>query len=214
MGHGYWPGAANHRPCRRSVRVGRGNESCLTRCIPRLRSEMWTHGTRSRREVGGYGPPAKISHKLHPMCMADCFSKMRRSEIMGNIKSRDTNPEKLVRAEIHRLGFRFTLHSKKLPGTPDIVLPRHRKIILVHGCFWHMHKNCNKSKAPKTNSEFWIAKQARNATRDKMVASKLRKLGWSVLTVWQCELRRPEKLRKRLEKFLTQPSSRKRAMGQ
>jgi len=135
-------------------------------------------------------------------CMTDCFSPTRRSEIMSAIKSRDTTPEKLVRSIVHKMGFRFVLHSKHLPGTPDIVLPRHRKIILVHGCFWHMHSKCNRSKSPETNKDFWVAKQTANAARDKRTVSKLRRLGWRVLIVWQCELRTPEKLQARIERFL------------
>lgn len=144
-------------------------------------------------------PEALASHLND---MADCFTKTRRSEIMASIRSCNTSPEKNVRSLIHRLGYRFRLHQHRLPGTPDIVLPRLRKIVLVHGCFWHKHQDCPKSRLPKTNTDFWANKQDRNALRDRDVVLELRSLGWETLIVWQCELRKIEHLERRLKHFL------------
>jgi DNA mismatch endonuclease (patch repair protein) len=134
--------------------------------------------------------------------MADVFTPKKRSEIMSRIGGKDTSPEIRVRRLLHALGFRFRLHRSDLPGKPDIVLPRHNKIILVHGCFWHGHPDCPRAALPTTNPEFWRAKIERNVTRDNRVCAKLRNLGWSVLIVWQCELTSIETIRGRLLKFL------------
>ena len=108
---------------------------------------------------------------------------------MSRISGRDTKPEIIVRKLIHRLGFRFRLHVRTLPGNPDIVLPRHRKVIFVHGCFWHGHENCKRSKKPSTNTRFWNKKISGNVERDKAVMSALNELGWQTLTIWQCEMK-------------------------
>ncbi len=135
--------------------------------------------------------------------MADVFSEEKRSWIMSRVKGRDTTPELAVRSIIHRHGYRFRLHRKDLPGCPDIVLPRHRKIVFVHGCFWHGHKGCRKSSRPATNREFWNTKIDGNIARDKKAVGRLRRSGWSVLVVWECELRDPRKLERRLLRFLS-----------
>lgn len=103
---------------------------------------------------------------------------------------------------LHRMGYRFRLHVGTLPGKPDIVLTQRKKIILVHGCFWHGHMRCLKGKPPKSNLDFWVPKLAANRRRDRAVAGKLRRLGWEVLVIWQCQLRRPEALRTTLWAFL------------
>jgi DNA mismatch endonuclease (patch repair protein) len=121
--------------------------------------------------------------------MADHVNPGRRSEIMSSIGSRHTGPEMLVRSLIHRMGFRFRLHIKELPGTPDIVLPRLRKIVLVNGCLWHGHAGCSRSGLPKSNSDFWETKVAFNRLRDSRNLAELRRLGWDVLQVWQCQMR-------------------------
>ena len=121
---------------------------------------------------------------------------------MSRVKGRDTKPEIVVRSIIHRMGFRFRLHQRDLPGTPDIVLPRHSKVIFIHGCFWHSHKGCSRSKRPTTNVEFWNSKIEGNIERDKRSCRSLRRMGWKVLVVWQCETRNPEKLLGKLERFL------------
>lgn len=134
--------------------------------------------------------------------MTDVFSKEKRSWIMSRVKGRDTKPEILVRSFVHRMGFRFRVQRRDLPGNPDIVLPRHGKVILVHGCFWHGHKRCPRSKRPTTNKGFWNKKLDRNIERDKRFRRMLRSLDWKVLVVWQCETRKPEKLLGKLERFL------------
>ncbi len=134
--------------------------------------------------------------------MADVFSAEKRSWIMSRVKGRDTKPEKLVRSIIFRMGFRFRLHRRDLPGTPDIVLPRHGKVIFVHGCFWHGHRNCSRSKRPATKQDYWNRKLDGNIKRDRRYRLELRRMGWQVLTVWECETKSPEKLLRKLERFL------------
>ncbi len=121
---------------------------------------------------------------------------------MTAIKSRHTKPEKIVRSIIHRMGFRFRLHDKKLPGKPDIVLPRHKKIILVHGCFWHMHDCKRGNVTPKTNTEYWQKKRFKNVERDRQNLTAYKKEGWKVLTVWECEIKDLDKLKNKLLNFL------------
>lgn len=134
--------------------------------------------------------------------MTDVFSKEKRSWIMSRVKGRDTKPEILVRSFVHRMRFRFRVHRRDLPGNPDIVLPRHGKVIFVHGCFWHGHRGCPRSQRPTTNKKFWNKKLEGNIARDKRFRRKLHRLGWKVLVVWQCETRKPEKLLGKLERFL------------
>ena len=121
--------------------------------------------------------------------MADIHTKAQRSFNMSRIKGKDTKPELVVRSVVHRLGYRFRLHRKDLPGKPDIVLPRHKKIIFVHGCFWHMH-NCKKGRVkPATRAKFWEDKRTGNKKRDRRNIRALKKLGWDVLVVWECQVR-------------------------
>lgn len=117
---------------------------------------------------------------------------------MGRIKGRDTAPEVQVRSILHRAGYRFRLHRKDLPGKPDIVLPRHKTAIFVHGCFWHRHKGCSNCSTPKSNVEFWEAKFSGNVERDRRNVKKLQNSGWRVVVVWECELSRPDELSSRL----------------
>ena len=140
--------------------------------------------------------------------MTDVFTKAKRHEIMASIKAHDTKPEKAVRSIIHRMGFRFSLYRKDLPGKPDIVLPRHDKVVFVHGCFWHGHTNCRKSTIPATNTEFWTDKITKNKIRDMKVKRQLRQAGWQVLVVWECEITRTETLIKKLKKFLEKETER------
>jgi len=121
---------------------------------------------------------------------------------MQRVKAKNTKPELAVRRLLHGLGFRFRLHDAKLPGCPDIVLKRYRTIVFVHGCFWHRHKGCPRATVPETNKVYWENKFARNIERDKSNAAKLRKLGWRVIVVWECELKRPSSLTKRLTGYL------------
>ncbi len=134
--------------------------------------------------------------------MADSLTKARRSWNMSRIKGKDTAPEKIVRSILHRLGYRFRLHKTKLPGRPDVVLPKHQTIVFVHGCFWHRHKNCKDATMPKTRREWWQAKLEGNTARDRRNQSALRREGWRVLTVWECETEKPEKLTQRLSLLL------------
>ena len=121
--------------------------------------------------------------------MSDTLSQTQRSYNMSRIRGKNTKPEILVRKGLHARGFRFRLHNKKLPGSPDIVLPKYGVAIMVNGCFWHGHKGCRYATKPKTNIEFWEAKIARNRHRDEVTTAHLEALGWTVITVWECELR-------------------------
>ena len=134
--------------------------------------------------------------------MVDVFTPEKRSAIMASVKGGNTKPELLVRKLLHSLGYRFSLHSDKLPGKPDIVLPKHRKIILVHGCFWHAHAGCRRAKLPDTNVRFWREKIEENQTRDRKVIRKLRRMGWGVLVIWQCQTADVDRITRRLLRFL------------
>ena len=121
--------------------------------------------------------------------MADKLSSTQRKYCMSRIRGKNTKPEILVRKGLHARGFRFRLHNKKLPGSPDIVLPKYGVVIMVNGCFWHGHKGCRYATKPKSNVEFWEAKIARNRHRDEVTEAHLHALGWHVITIWECELR-------------------------
>ncbi|MCL5024779.1 MAG: very short patch repair endonuclease [Nitrospirae bacterium] len=132
----------------------------------------------------------------------DVYDKKKRSEIMARVKGRDTEPELLVRSIVHNLGYRFRLYRRDLPGNPDITLPRHRKVIFVHGCFWHGHKNCPRAARPTTNISFWKKKLDSNMARDLLNIRQLRKEGWRVLVIWQCQTKDMQRLVKRIDEFL------------
>lgn len=129
----------------------------------------------------------------------DSLSEERRSWNMSRIRGKNTSPEVAVRSLLHHLGYRFRIHVSDLPGTPDIVLPRYRTIVFVHGCFWHRHAGCRKAYTPKSRSEFWTKKFQDNIARDRHVSRALRKLGWHILTVWECELIDTQLLVQRIE---------------
>jgi DNA mismatch endonuclease (patch repair protein) len=120
--------------------------------------------------------------------MADFLSPEERSERMSRIRSRDTAPEVALRKALHRQGLRFRLNVKKLPGKPDIVLPRYKSVVLVHGCFWHRHEGCKVATTPKSNTPYWMDKFGRNVARDARVAEELTSGGWRVFVAWECEL--------------------------
>lgn len=134
--------------------------------------------------------------------MRKAFSDAVRSRIMSRVRNRNTSPELEVRSILHRLGFRFRLHVKSLRGSPDIVLPRFRAVVFVHGCFWHAHR-CARGKTPASNVKFWSAKLERNKHRDLLARRWLMSHGWKVLTIWQCELKKPERVSAKLTAFLS-----------
>jgi DNA mismatch endonuclease (patch repair protein) len=121
---------------------------------------------------------------------------------MSRIRSNDTAPEMIVRRLVHGMGYRYRVHVAKLPGRPDIVLARLKKVIEVRGCFWHQHPRCIDSHIPKTRGEYWQPKLAKNQRRDAVNLSGLKALGWSVLTIWECQLKDQQRLRERLQRFL------------
>jgi DNA mismatch endonuclease (patch repair protein) len=131
----------------------------------------------------------------------DVHTREQRSRNMAAIRSANTKPEVRVRSALHALGFRFRLHRKNLPGRPDIVLPKHCTVIFVHGCFWHCHRCKYGSVVPATRAGFWAAKRAGNVARDRRNAAALRKLGWRVLVLWECEVRTLDAALANLEKF-------------
>jgi DNA mismatch endonuclease (patch repair protein) len=121
--------------------------------------------------------------------MTDHLTPEKRSWNMSLIRSRDTEPEKAVRSVLHRLGYRFRLHSKNLPGNPDIVLPKYKTSIFVHGCFWHQHENCRRANIPKSNTSYWAPKLKRNKEKDVKHQEALSSMGWKVVTVWECMIK-------------------------
>lgn len=132
----------------------------------------------------------------------DIVSAEQRSVIMSRIRGQNTKPELIVRRLAHRLGYRFRLHRRDLPGTPDLVFPGRRKVLFVHGCFWHRHSGCRFAYQPKSNVSRWKAKFEGNVARDIRVRKALEQAGWSVLTVWECETRDVDTLSKNLIGFL------------
>ena len=136
--------------------------------------------------------------------MADNRTPESRSALMSRIGGKNTAPELAVRGLLHALGYRFRLHRKDLPGTPDIVFPSRRKVVFVNGCFWHAH-GCRIGRPPKSRPGFWLPKLERNRIKDKRNIRALRRLGWLVLTIWQCQVRKPTQLRTKLIAFLGQP---------
>ena len=131
--------------------------------------------------------------------MADIFSKAKRSEIMSKISGKETKPEILVRKFLFAQGFRYRKNDKRLPGKPDIVLPKYKTLIFVHGCFWHGHQNCKKFALPQSNHEFWKDKIQKNIERDKSKQKELKKLGWKIITIWQCQIKSRESVEKALK---------------
>ncbi len=135
----------------------------------------------------------------------DIWSSEKRSIVMSHIKSKNTKPEMIVRSLLFKMGYRFRIHRNDLPGSPDIVLPKYSTVILVHGCFWHLHKDCRDGTIPKTQYSKWKEKLERNVQRDKINIDKLNSLGWEVLILWECEIEKhiedvKDKLRNTLEK--------------
>jgi DNA mismatch endonuclease (patch repair protein) len=133
--------------------------------------------------------------------MADVHSKETRSYNMSQIKGRNTKPEMLVRKFLHAQGFRYKLHDKTLPGRPDIVLPKYKTVILIHGCFWHGHNGCKYFVVPKTRTEWWLQKINGNIANDEKAVKALKKDGWKIITIWECDLKQ-DKLENTLKKII------------
>lgn len=121
---------------------------------------------------------------------------------MARVHSKNTSPELIVRKELQRLGFRYSLNSAHLPGKPDIVFPKRQKLIFIHGCFWHQHKGCKASKRPTSNIDYWSQKLERNISRDKRNITTLKKSGWEVLVLWECQIKKPGFLTRKLMNFM------------
>ncbi len=126
----------------------------------------------------------------------------QRSRNMSAIKSKNTKPEIAVRKLLHSMGYRFRLHRKDLPGSPDIVLPKYKTIIFVHGCFWHRHENCKYASTPKTRKEFWENKFNANKIRDQKILKEIKNLGWKFIIIWECEARNIRSIEEKIKRFL------------
>ena len=137
--------------------------------------------------------------------MADTLNRAERSKRMASIRSQNTGPEMVVRKLVHGMGFRYRLHCDSLPGKPDLVFRSRKKVIFVHGCFWHRHsaKSCKLARLPKSRLDFWAPKLAKNRNRDRRVKSELRNSGWEVLTIWECQLKNLGSLSRRVQSFLS-----------
>lgn len=138
--------------------------------------------------------------------MQDRLSKERRSWNMSRIRPKDTTPELIVRRCLHRMGYRFRLHVKSLPGCPDVVLTKHRTVIFIHGCFWHRHLGCKNCTTPTHRRDFWVQKLEANAMRDRVHARALKTLGWRVVVIWECQTEKPA-LEKQLGRRLKESTS-------
>jgi DNA mismatch endonuclease (patch repair protein) len=137
--------------------------------------------------------------------MVDRLSPERRSWNMGRIRGRDTGPERIVRSELHRLGLRFRLHARGLPGRPDIVMPRWKTVVFVHGCFWHRHKSCRYAYTPKSRVDFWSSKFRDTIARDRRLTAKLEQSGWRVIVIWECDTFDREELGRTLARLFRTP---------
>ena len=142
--------------------------------------------------------------------MTDIVDRRRRSEMMAGIRGRDTAPERAVRRIAHRMGLRFRLHRKDLPGRPDLVFPRHRLVVFVHGCFWHRHEGCRYASTSKSRIAFWTEKFAANVARDARQEAALRALGWRVLVIWECETGHEAAVERRLAGLIQSGSTAER----
>ena len=120
--------------------------------------------------------------------MADFLSPAERSKRMSRIRGKDSRPELLLRRALHALGFRYRLHGAGMPGTPDLVFPKYKAVVFVHGCFWHRHSGCKIATTPKSNTSFWLAKFEKNVARDQRATAGLKSSGWTVLVAWECEV--------------------------
>ncbi|GJB83451.1 very short patch repair endonuclease [Aeromonas caviae] len=128
--------------------------------------------------------------------MIDTLTPSERSKRMSRIRDKNTKPELALRKSLHKLGLRYRLHGSDLPGKPDLVFPRYRTVVFVHGCFWHRHAGCSIATTPKSNTSFWLDKFKKNVARDAQVIAELQAMGWTVLIVWECELKPANRLKK------------------
>jgi len=151
-----------------------------------MASTFWTEGCMNNRS-------SKKARKRKQR-RTDVFSKSKRSEVMSKIRGKNTKPELAVRSILHRMGYRFRLHRRDLPGCPDIVLPKYKTVIFVHGCFWHRHPKCKYAYNPKSRKTFWQKKFRQNVEQDKKVRKKLTRLGWKVIVIWECEIKNLNKV--------------------
>jgi len=138
--------------------------------------------------------------------VTDRISRAERSALMAKVHGKDTGPELFVRRTAHALGYRFRIHRADLPGCPDIVFPSRKKVIFIHGCFWHRHLGCKRASIPRTRQEYWQNKFASNVARDKQNETALRKAGWKILVLWECGLGKKEALNRELRTFLDPPA--------
>lgn len=135
----------------------------------------------------------------------DKISAQQRSIVMARVRSKDTQPEIAIRKLLSSLGFHYRIHSKTLPCSPDISNKKRKKAIFIHGCFWHRHPGCKRASFPTTNVEYWEKKFARNVERDRRCLNAYREMGWTVLVIWECELRQKEQMVKKLRDYLAKP---------
>jgi DNA mismatch endonuclease (patch repair protein) len=140
----------------------------------------------------------------------DRLSRVQRSRLMSLVRSKNTGPEITVRKAVHRLGLRFRLHRRDLPGTPDLVFPKYRMVLFVHGCFWHRHSGCAKSSTPKSRKNYWAAKFNANVSRDRRSIAQLRKLKWKTVVIWECEAKNAPRLEAVIRKSFRLPTRRSR----
>jgi DNA mismatch endonuclease (patch repair protein) len=134
--------------------------------------------------------------------MSDVFTKKKRSEIMGKIKSRNTRPELAVRKALAKMGYRYRLHDRRLPGKPDIIITSIKTVIFINGCFWHQHSGCKRKAMPKTNRDYWETKLLNNVNRQRRDIRALRKLAWKVHIIWECQTANEDLLARRLSRIL------------
>jgi DNA mismatch endonuclease (patch repair protein) len=135
--------------------------------------------------------------------MTDHLSSTARSALMASVLGKNTQPEIVIRKLVHALGFRFRLHRKSLPGCPDLVFPSKRKVVFVHGCFWHRHKGCKRATTPKTHTDFWLKKFESNTSRDQRNLDALSEAGWGTLVIWECSLKDIDRTADILQRFLS-----------
>ena len=132
----------------------------------------------------------------------DTLTTAERSHRMSLVRGKNTKPEMVVRSLVHRMGFRFRLHDKQLPGCPDLVFTSRGKVIFVHGCFWHRHNKCPNARMPKSRPEFWIPKLDGNKSRDRQIKQALTRLGWEYIVIWECEIKNLDRVSNRVRSFL------------